>query len=250
MSGQPTSRFAALSVKGQDAAAFLQGYLTADLDHLDTERALPMALCNIKGRVIASGWASGEASHARLLIAASVADGLSAELVKYLAFSKSKLTRAAAVRLSPNPSPGAVELPPSGWFASFDAEADAAHAEFASASAGAGFVVVTEPIAGAFLPQMIGLTAAGAVSFSKGCYLGQEVVARAEHRGAVKQSLRRYRLNGAPPPIGAQVMDATRKIGAIVALGTDFALAATRSDASPVTAADCRLTIADVGDAG
>ena len=35
---------------GPDAAAFLQGYATADLDHLEPGRALPMALCNLKGR--------------------------------------------------------------------------------------------------------------------------------------------------------------------------------------------------------
>ena len=43
--------------------------------------------------------------------------------------------------------------------------------------------------AGEFLPQMIGLDEIGAVSFSKGCYLGQEVVARAQHLGEVKRKL-------------------------------------------------------------
>ena len=40
-----------------------------------------------------------------------------------------------------------------------------------------------------FLPQMLNLHEFNAVSFSKGCYLGQEVVARAQHRGEVKRRL-------------------------------------------------------------
>ena len=40
------------------------------------------------------------------------------------------------------------------------------------ACAAARFVAVAPPIDGAFLPQMLGLAEAGAVSFSKGCYLG------------------------------------------------------------------------------
>ena len=42
-------QFSRLDFIGPDASAFLQGYLTADLDVLETHRGLPMALCNIKG---------------------------------------------------------------------------------------------------------------------------------------------------------------------------------------------------------
>ena len=43
----------------------------------------------------------------------------------------------------------------------------------------ARFVFVSEPISGQFLPQVLGLADVGAVDFDKGCYLGQEIVARA-----------------------------------------------------------------------
>jgi len=49
---------------------------------------------------------------------------------------------------------------------------------------------------GEFLPQMIGLKRLNAVSFSKGCYLGQEVVTRAEHRGKVKRRLHLLHTSG------------------------------------------------------
>ncbi|MGH8273381.1 MAG: YgfZ/GcvT domain-containing protein [Gammaproteobacteria bacterium] len=46
-----------------------------------------------------------------------------------------------------------------------------------------------------FLPQMLGLVELGAVSFRKGCYPGQEVIARLQHRGRVKRTLALFRLD-------------------------------------------------------
>ena len=226
---------------GPDAAAFLQGYLTADLDQLAPGRALPMALCNLKGRVVANGWAAGESNHVRLLVHPSVVPILARELGKYLLFAKSKLAEArTGVGLSPVASSDAFELPPVGVYATLGIP-DEGHAAFANACADTGFVLVTEAIAGSFLPQMIGLTDVGAVNFAKGCYLGQEVVARAEHRGQVKQQLRRYRFDGSPPAVGTEVMHGSKKIGTVAAVGEGIALAAVRSDASPVHADGCRL---------
>ncbi|MGH8271313.1 MAG: YgfZ/GcvT domain-containing protein, partial [Gammaproteobacteria bacterium] len=48
---------------------------------------------------------------------------------------------------------------------------------------------------GRFLPQMIGLVELGAVSFRKGCYPGQEVIARAQNLGRVKRALTLLRLD-------------------------------------------------------
>lgn len=237
--------FTQLRFHGADAATFLQGYLTADMDALRTDAALPMACCNLQGRVVASGWASGEPHDVYLLLAESAAAPFTEHLRKYLLFSKSQLTTPkAGVRFSPTPAEGTVALPPTGWHATLD-ETDAAHDEFANACVASGFVAVSTPVLSAFLPQMLGLTDAGAVSFTKGCYLGQEVVARAEHRGQVKQTLRTYHQAGEPPPIGAEVLHGERKIGAVVASAGEHALAVTRSDASPVTAAGSALTLAD-----
>lgn len=242
MSREP--RFAQVCLQGADAASFLQGYLTADMDALRPDVALPMACCNLKGRVVASGWASGRPDAVRLLLAESAVDAFTKHLRKYLLFSKSQLSAAGqGVRFSPQRGDDAVALPPTGWYATFNV-ADAGHAEFANACVLAGFVAVASAVLDAFLPQMVGLTDAGAVSFAKGCYLGQEVVARAEHRGRVKQTLRCYRFGGEPPPVGAEVVGDSGKIGVLVAAGGGRALAVTRSNASPVTVAGRQLTLA------
>ena len=234
--------FVQLDFQGADAAPFLQGYVTADLDELRPDRALPMAFCNIKGRVMASGWAVGALSSVRLLVHGGVADTLARELGKYLLFAKSKLTESPhGVHFADQPSADAVALPPTDWFATFDAPHDANHDAFANACVEASFVAVQQETSGASLPQMIGLTAAGAVSFAKGCYLGQEVVARAEHLGEVKQKLRRYRCQGDPPAVGSTVLDHDRKVGTVVAVGKDIVLAATRTTQSPLMAGESLL---------
>lgn len=56
---------------------------------------------------------------------------------------------------------------------------------------------ITAATAEMFVPQMINwdhVLPGGGVSFSKGCYPGQEVVARAHYRGAVKRQVERQRL--------------------------------------------------------
>jgi hypothetical protein len=60
-----------------------------------------------------------------------------------------------------------------------------------------GTARVTPATSEQFLPQMLNLDVDGAVSFAKGCYLGQEIVTRAQHRGEVKRRLRRLHGAGA-----------------------------------------------------
>jgi len=51
-----------------------------------------------------------------------------------------------------------------------------------------------------FVPQMLNLDLLDAISFDKGCYPGQEVIARVHHRGSVKRRMRRYACESATPP--------------------------------------------------
>lgn len=53
---------------------------------------------------------------------------------------------------------------------------------------------------GAFLPQMLNLDLSGAVSFEKGCYVGQEVIAALQDRGRLARRLHRAHLPGGAPP--------------------------------------------------
>ena len=79
-------------------------------------------------------------------------------------------------------------------------------------------VWLTADTSGRFLPQMIGLDRIGAVSFSKGCYLGQEVVARAQHLGEVKRKLSALDWSGIAPSPGTVVEADGRNAGTVVAV--------------------------------
>ena len=60
------------------------------------------------------------------------------------------------------------------------------------------FAWVSEPVAGKFLPQVLGMHDVGAIDFDKGCYLGQEIVARAQFRGAVKRGIDQFAWQARP----------------------------------------------------
>ena len=235
------ARFAALRLAGPDAADFLQGYLTADLDGLTPSAALPMAYCNLKGRVLASGWVAGTPTDVLLLVGADVADVFAKDLGKYLLFAKAKLQPVTTgLAFAAEPAADAVALPPTTHHLRL-APAHRGHEALANACVATAFVVATAAISQRFLPQMIGLTAAGAVSFAKGCYLGQEVVARAEHRGEVKQKLHRFKAAADAPPAGTDVLVGGAKAGIVVATAPGVVLASVRGDPATATAGGCEL---------
>lgn len=73
-----------------------------------------------------------------------------------------------------------------------------------------------------YLPQMLNYQATGAVSFKKGCYIGQEIVARAQFRGQVKKRLHRAHLTTGELALPAGVYDAEGKQqGEIIKIAAD-----------------------------
>ncbi len=211
---QSSLGLAKLMLRGPDATSFMQGYVTCDLDALEKNVAMPMACCNIKGRVLANGWAAGRADAVDIFVHASVADALADHLAKYLVFAKCSLTRQPErFTIADDAVAEAIALRPFGWFLA--AAGDTAGDDFEERCIDAGIGIVSAPVAERFLPQMLGLADMGAVSFTKGCYLGQEVVARAQHRGAVKRRLARFRWHGALPAAGATTAPAGTIIHAV-----------------------------------
>ncbi|MBS9402621.1 folate-binding protein YgfZ [Halomonas sp. TRM85114] len=104
----------------------------------------------------------------------------------------------------------------------------------------------------AYLPQMINWEALGGISFKKGCYTGQEVVARAHFRGQVKKRLVRAQLDGnrLPDP-GSAIEDADgKRLGEVFCAELDaygeaevLAVISTREAALPLSVAGQRLKL-------
>jgi len=85
-----------------------------------------------------------------------------------------------------------------------------------------GRAQVDAELTGRFLPQMLNYQAIGAVSFKKGCYIGQEIVARTQFRGQVKKRLHRAHLTTGELNLPAEVYDAEgRQQGEIITIAAD-----------------------------
>ena len=91
----------------------------------------------------------------------------------------------------------------------------------------AGYVDLSPRTAGAYVPQALNLQALDQIAFDKGCYLGQEVVARMQYLGKVKKRMFRFSVAAegrACPPLGAELCDAPedgRVVGDVVAAAED-----------------------------
>jgi folate-binding protein YgfZ len=70
--------------------------------------------------------------------------------------------------------------------------------EWRAADIAAGLPQVVAATSGSFVPQMLNLDRLDAISFTKGCYTGQEIVARTQHLGRIKRRTLRYRLPPGP----------------------------------------------------
>ena len=79
-------------------------------------------------------------------------------------------------------------------------------------------------------PHEANFDALGGVDFHKGCYVGQEVVSRMQHRGGLRKRVVRVELEGPAPAPGTQVQDGDLPVGTLGAAAGRFALALMRLD--------------------
>lgn len=220
------------TLTGPSLRTFLQGYITCDLDDLQPGTALPMAITEIKGRVVANGWVFEEEETIVLSMHTSVVEVVHQHLLPYMRFARCELSVSPEpIYVSQYPVEGSTTFTLSGKNFSFTKQ-KAIGFNLNQFQIETGYAVVTDATSGKFLPQMLNLTEFDAVSFTKGCYLGQEVVARAQHRGQVKRHLHlasHDTINLAP---GDQVRTQNDEKAVIVAQSADSALVVASATAS------------------
>jgi folate-binding protein YgfZ len=192
-----------LLVGGPDARAFLQGQLSADIDALAPAKPL-LASCNsAQGRVQAVLWLLERSDGVALVLPASMIERTATRLRKYVL--RSKVTIAAL--------PTAVELPEPHAYRERD---------WRLAGIRAGLPQVYPETHEAFVAQMLNLDLLGGISFEKGCYTGQEIIARTHFRGAIKRRMFRFEFSGPPPAPGTRVLAGDQHAGDVVdAAATD-----------------------------
>ena len=246
----PLPHLGVIRVEGEDAAKFLHGQLTQDFTLLGLSEARLAAFCSAKGRMQASfiGFKRSPTdillicsrdllaatlkrlsmfvlrAKARLSDASSdfqllglAGEAATAQGSAAPAWRKTDAGEASIITLYPaDGTPHALWVAPAGQPAP---QGEALTPEFWQwLDIRSGVATLSAPVVEAFVPQMLNYESVGGVNFKKGCYPGQEVVARSQFRGTLKR--RAYLVHaGAPMQSGDEVFspaDSTQPCGTVV----------------------------------
>jgi folate-binding protein YgfZ len=208
--------FGTLRFSGADVEKFLQGQLSNDVSKLAPGALLRAGMHNPQGRTLALLWLIA-ADHGDILavLPLELLPAMAAQLRRYVLRARLTISDNSAqyricglsgpdaapaltgrrVAYGPRDEPrvlllhSALEPPPSSPAMSRD--------QWRALDIAAGLAQVYGPTSGQFVAQMLNLDCIDAVSFTKGCYTGQEVIARAHYRGRIKRRLQRFRSRSA-----------------------------------------------------
>jgi hypothetical protein len=208
-----------ITLEGFAVKEFLQGYLTCESSRINSAQPTPMGLCTLQGRVLANGWALELDQGAALIVHSSLAADVVNFLRPYAMFAKCTLGLKDVpiiVQSSDDPSENFL----SGWsIAKAQTSVDSTNDISDSLNElmiKCGVAFISKPCSQKFLPQMLNLHLQGAVDFDKGCYLGQEIVARAQFRGEVKKQLSTFHWYESAPEVGTRWQDSAGVKGDII----------------------------------
>jgi folate-binding protein YgfZ len=204
----------AAQASGPDAGAFLQAQLTADVSRLSDGDAGFSAYCQPSGNVLAMTRVKRIGDEFILMASRSLLPQLLSELQKYVL--RARVTFApleeAVIGLEME---DALNY---GVSSGEDAEpgAEAVVAQWRARELRSGIIWLDSATSGQYLPQMLGLETLGAISFRKGCFPGQEVIARVKYLGKLKRKPRVVEFEGAldaGPGSEVRLFDDDREVG-------------------------------------
>ena len=223
----PLSQFGLLTVSGVDARGFLHAQLSNDIEHMDAGTARRAGYCSAKGRMLASFLVVPRPDGFLLQVSHDIAAAIAKRLTMYVLRSKVKVAdagdawaqfgvwgrdAAALLRSSGLEAPAepmgvtgtqdrSVVALGDGRFLIFGPPDTATllTASFAQVApqgwtledVRAGLPQITLATQDRFVPQMANFELVGGVDFKKGCYPGQEIVARSQYLGKLKRRMYR-----------------------------------------------------------
>jgi tRNA-modifying protein YgfZ len=236
---------AGMRIAGPDAAAFLQGQFTSDVAALAAGTAQYSAWCSPKGRMLANFLLlRTEATTFELLLPASMIGAVRKRLTMFVLRSKLTIedrsgesvrigvggpTAVTALRAASIDVPsrlqcraldgGLIVAVPGGryialmqpafaeqfWDRVSSAARPAGYPVWQWLTIRAGIPIVTAATTDQLVPQMANWDALDGVSFRKGCYTGQEIVARTQYLGRLKERTFLAHVDGPPPASGEKL---------------------------------------------
>ncbi len=185
-----------LEVTGDDAASFLQGQLTCDVNGLDSTPSLG-AWCNPKGRVIALFRIRKQDSGFALLLPEELAESVVKRLTMFRFRAKVDFSTRGATD------------------ADLGNDEALTFEDWQAQELRDGVASIATAQSEKFTPHMLNLDLLDAISLDKGCYTGQEVVARTHYKGATRRRLMKFGSDGDAAP-GDKVRLDDRDVGEVV----------------------------------
>ena len=246
---------AVLRLTGADTREFLQGLVTADVDHLSDTQALYAGLLTPQGKILFDFFLAQRGED----IFIDCAKPQAADLTKRLTFYK---LRAAVEIADVSEQQSVVAV----WGADVDpgAAGTIAYADPRFAQAGIRLVVpagetdavgselgaepsdeaayhahrialgladsVRDIGSGEHFPHECNFDQIGGVDFKKGCYVGQEVVSRTEHRGTARKRMVPLHFDGQAPASGTEITGNGKAVGEVLSTAGTLALGLIRLD--------------------
>lgn len=197
--------FTILELNGIDSVKFLQGQITINAEQINDEKLLTGAICNPQGRCVSLFFATRLNGSILLVMPKSIADGTIEHLKKYAVFFKVDIKRLddeliivgeySCSENNDSPSESYRKLTPE---LSIKLCSSQDNIEFTSTQndwlyhlAENKMPWLTSVTQLAFLPHNLNLPELNAVDFKKGCYTGQEIIARMHYKGKLKSHLQK-----------------------------------------------------------
>jgi len=191
-------QFSVIKLSGADAVSFLQGQVTCDVPKLKEQPFLAGCHCNAKGKMWSTFIAVAHGDDILLISHKDSAKQSLAELNKYGVFAKVDITDDSenwfvygADSVDGISSDFQLTLADDHFLILNSAELDASEDNLAwwQSEVLSGRAHLSEGMIGEYVPQMLNLQALEYISFNKGCYMGQEMVARTRYLGKNKRAL-------------------------------------------------------------
>lgn len=212
------NQFSALKISGPDAERFLQGQLTCNLDEITTETVVYGACCTAKGRTVANFNISFDGESYWLVLPTESAQVLEKHLQKYKVFFKATIENCEqnhlvigqwingeAGKVKRNNDNHYLQISQQRRLLILNTQDNDNNAEVSNLTATLnwrladiddGIYYVTADQSEVWIPQHLNLHQTGGISFNKGCYTGQEIIARLQYLGKAKKALYHFRAIG------------------------------------------------------
>ncbi|KXZ68280.1 YgfZ/GcvT domain-containing protein [Acinetobacter venetianus] len=226
--------FTAFSLNGVDAQKFLQGQVTVHTERLPENESRYTAICDLKGRIHFGLWIKKlNPESFELVTTQDQAEEFAKHIKKFGAFSKMKLEEVGTVFPTPN-----------GKQTEFSqTETDINAWQIQAIQSGQAWI--TQTTEHLFQPQELRLHQRDGVHFDKGCYLGQEIVARLWFKAKPKHWLHLIQAKGGLPMPATQLSKDVEVVNSIAFEDGYLALVI----AKPAALAELNVNVLDLPDA-